>query len=448
MSEFNSYNNNHGEESAAGQNEVLYGTVQQKAPKKKGGAKIMALVLCAALLFGAGGYAIGARGASSQEAAVPVPETITEDGQELAASGAGQEDASSRGFSLDVSSLTNGRREMEVSELVKQYKDTTVLITSMKSVSNKGYGYSFGGSYFPFGSDNSQSQEVESALGSGVVVSSDGYIITNNHVVEGASSVKVTMSDNTTYDAQVVGTDEQTDIAVLKIEASGLKFAVLGDSDALEVGQTCVAIGNPLGNLTGTVTTGIISALERTITVEDQTMTLLQHDAAINEGNSGGPLFNLYGEVIGINNAKTSALGVEGIGFAIPSNTVKEVAEDLINNGYVTGRPKIGITVQTISEAQAQYYGVVAGVGVVSVESGSPAEKAGLVAGDIITQMNDQEVLTLDDLDAVKNSCKVGDTVSIEVYRNGQNVKLTLVLGEDKPESAKAYNGGWNADLG
>ena len=149
--------------------------------------------------------------------------------------------------------------------------------------------------------------------------------------------------------------------------------------------------------------------------------------------------------MIGINNAKASALGVEGIGFAIPSNTVKAVAEDLINNGYVTGRPKIGISVQTISEAQAQYYGVVAGVGVVSVETGSPAEEAGLTAGDIITAMNGQTVQTLDDLDAVKNSCKVGDSVSVEVYRNGQTVKLTLVLGEDKPEATPAaYNGGWN----
>ena len=445
MSEYD-FNNNRSESNelaSSEQNDVLYGTVQPRSPKKKGGLKIVALALCAALACGAAGYFIGNRGTTQQAAA---PAETPAQTQEAAASDPGQTESSSSGsFSL-ATSLTNstGRTELTVAELVKQYKDTTVLVTSISKATNSGYGFSFGGGYF-FGGNGGGQEQTETSLGSGVIVSADGYIITNNHVVEGASSVKVTLSDNTTYDAQVVGTDEQTDIAVLKISATGLKYATLGDSDQIEVGQTCVAIGNPLGNLTGTVTSGIISALERTITVENQTMTLLQHDAAINEGNSGGPLFNLYGEVIGINNAKTSALGVEGIGFAIPSNTVKEVAEDLINNGYVTGRPKIGISVQTISEAQAQYYGVVAGVGVVSVETGSPAEEAGLTAGDIITAMNGQTVQTLDDLDAVKNSCKVGDSVSVEVYRNGQTVKLTLVLGEDKPEATPAaYNGGWN----
>lgn len=229
-------------------------------------------------------------------------------------------------------------------------------------------------------------QYVQTGAGSGVIISEDGYLITNNHVIDGASTIQVRTSDGTTYDAVLVGTDSKTDVAVLKINASGLTPVTFGDSDNLNVGETAVAIGNPLGELGGTVTNGIISAKDRSITLDNQQMTLLQTNAAINPGNSGGGLFNSRGELIGMVVAKSSGSDVEGLGFAIPSNLVSKIAQELIANGYVTGRPAMGVTVLSIENAQtAMQYGVNSlGVYITDVESGSSAEKAGLQAGDRI----------------------------------------------------------------
>ena len=277
-------------------------------------------------------------------------------------------------------------------------------------------------------------QYVQTGAGSGVIISEDGYLITNNHVIDGASTIQVRTSDGTTYDAVLVGTDSKTDVAVLKINASGLTPVTFGDSDNLNVGETAVAIGNPLGELGGTVTNGIISAKDRSITLDNQQMTLLQTNAAINPGNSGGGLFNSRGELIGMVVAKSSGSDVEGLGFAIPSNLVSKIAQELIANGYVTGRPAMGVTVLSIENAPTamQYGGNSLGVYITDVESGSSAEKAGLQAGDRIISLNNQVVETFADLSVALDNYSVGDTVDIMVSRNGSTVTVSLTLQEKK----------------
>ncbi|MGI6193564.1 MAG: S1C family serine protease, partial [Christensenellales bacterium] len=382
---------------------------QDSRPPRKTGKILgmLSIMLCLAFVFGVAGYAIADAKNYRQPSGLS--------GQPQSNESAGNATALPKGsFSFDNPALTStATGYSSVSEIAYRNLDAVVLVTAMVPVSGYGYDFNFGFGRFPFGEDRQQYGE---SRGSGFFISADGYIVTNNHVVEGAETVSVTLNNGETLDAIVVGTDEKTDIAVLKVEGSGFTFSALGDSGALLIGEPCIAIGNPLGTLTGTVTTGVISALERTINVDGQEMDLLQHDAAINEGNSGGPLYNMKGEVIGINSAKTAALGVEGLGFAIPVNSVKKVIEDLINVGYVTGRPYIGISVQEISEAQAKYYNVAAGIGVVGVATGSPAEKAGLKYGDIITAANGKETLTLDALNDVKESLKVGDVMELKVW--------------------------------
>ena len=267
-----------------------------------------------------------------------------------------------------------------------------------------------------------------------MIISEDGYLITNNHVINGASTIQVRTSDGTTYDAVLVGTDSKTDVAVLKINASGLRPVTFGDSDNLNVGETAVAIGNPLGELGGTVTNGIISAKDRSITLDNQQMTLLQTNAAINPGNSGGGLFNSRGELIGMVVAKSSGSDVEGLGFAIPSNLVSKIAQELIANGYVTGRPALGVTVLSIENAQtAMQYGVSSlGVYITDVESGSAADKAGLQAGDRIISINNLVVESFADLSAALDNYAVGDTVEIMVSRGGSTVTVSLTLQEKK----------------
>jgi len=267
------------------------------------------------------------------------------------------------------------------------------------------------------------------ASGSGFIVSADGYIVTNNHVVEGASSVQVMVPGVTDpIDAKVVGTDTTTDVAVLKIDRTDLPYVTLGDSDALEVGELAVAIGNPFGELAGSVTVGVISALDREVTISNSTYNLLQTDASINSGNSGGPLVNSYGEVIGITNAKVS--DGEGIGFAIPINDIKTVIEDLVNNGYVTGRPVLGVGVLTVDAATAEQYGWPVGAYVREITAGGAAEKAGLAVGDIITKVDGQDITTSEEVSAIKNTHSVGDSLTLTIYRNGDTIELTIVLQE------------------
>ncbi len=279
--------------------------------------------------------------------------------------------------------------------------------------------------------------EVNQGSGSGVIISQDGYIVTNYHVIEGSTKLKVTLSTGGEYDATVVGADENSDLALIKIEESNLPYATLGDSSQVMVGDRAVAIGNPLGNeLMGTVTQGIISAVNRNVTVDNRTMTLLQTDAAINSGNSGGALINAYGQVIGINSVKMAASGVEGLGFAIPSNTVNQVISDLREYGYVRGRITIGIGGQNITSKMAQYYDMPMGFYIQEVYSGSGAEQAGLKPGDIIVKCDGQVVQDIDDINAVKQNHSVGETMEIQVVRNGQNMTFNVVLQEEKPETA------------
>ena len=281
-------------------------------------------------------------------------------------------------------------------------------------------------------------QQIQTGAGSGVIVTADGYIVTNNHVIEDSDKITVTLRDGTQYEAQLIGTDEKTDLAVLKIEASGLQPAVFGSSSDLKVGEQAIVIGNPLGQLGGTVTSGIISALDREITVDGHTMNLLQTDAAVNPGNSGGGLFNSKGELVGIINAKSSGDDVEGLGFAIPSDTVKEVADALIKNGYVPGRVSLGLSVVDISDAQtAMMYRVdTLGVYILSVEEGSNAEKAGLQAGDRIVAVGDKEVSSSSDITTALDDYSVGDQVKITITRGGKTGTATVTLAEQSHANA------------
>ena len=279
-----------------------------------------------------------------------------------------------------------------------------------------------------------------SATGSGVIISEDGYILTNNHVVNTSSNSnfyqvseanKVTVklyNDETVYEAKIIGTDETTDLAVIKIEKTGLPAAELGDSDSIKVGEFSMAIGNPLG-MESTVTAGIISAANRTITSEGKNLKVIQTDAAINSGNSGGALINSKGQVIGINTIKISGTGVEGLGFAIPINSTVDIYKQLISDGKVK-RPYIGISGREIDSKTAEQYNLVEGVYVLSVEQYSSAEKADLKKSDIITEIDGKKVTTMDELNEIKNSHKIGDTVTLKIYRDNEYKEIQITLGE------------------
>lgn len=286
-------------------------------------------------------------------------------------------------------------------------------------------------------------QYVTQGAGSGVVLSQDGYIVTNYHVIKGASNVTVTMNDGTAYPATVVGYDEANDIAVVKVNATRLTPVVLGDSDALSVGDYVLAIGNPLGTLSGTVTDGIISALQREVTIDNNSMTLLQTNAAVNPGNSGGGLFNANGELIGIVNAKSSSdssgNAIDNIGFAIPINSVKAIIDDLITKGYVSGRIVLGVSLIEVNDDRtAAYYGLTkTGVYIQSVESGSIADLGGLKAGDCVLSFNGTAVSTNKDLTNALAECKVGERAEVKVLRSGKEYSLSLMLTEYIPASAQ-----------
>lgn len=304
------------------------------------------------------------------------------------------------------------------SEIVKKTADSVVEISTESVVT---------GSF--------AQQYVQQGAGSGVIISQDGYILTNNHVINGANSVKVRLRDATEYDATIVGSDSDNDIALLKVSATGLSPATFGDSNSLAVGDYVVAIGNPLGELGGTVTDGIISALARKVTIEDTQMTLLQTNAQVNPGNSGGGLFNANGELVGIVNAKQSATEVEGIAFAIPINNVLDILSDLKEYGYVTGKVDLGIDFTDItSDETAFYYGVnQTGCYVLSVDSGSNAEKAGVTRGDLVTKVNDTDVSTSEDITTALEKAEVGDTVTFTVSRRGTSKTISFVLEEYVP---------------
>ena len=285
-----------------------------------------------------------------------------------------------------------------------------------------------------YGNLPSTGGQVEQGSGSGVIISRDGYIVTNSHVIEGATEIGIVLNSGETYSAKLVGQDTRTDLAVVKIDATDLTYAVLGTSSSLRVGDTAIAIGNPLGQeFAGTTTQGIISGLNRSVTIDNKTLNLIQTDAAINPGNSGGALVSDKGEVIGINTAKISSSQYEGIGFAIPIDDAKPIIEDLIANGYVKGRPVIGIGGRTVTERDAKAYDLKVGVYVASMTADSPAYMAGIKIGDIITECEGNKIKTVDDLNEIKNKHQVGDTITLKVYRQGKTIDIKLVLGEEAP---------------
>ena len=366
----------------------------------------VALVLAAAMGF-AGGF-VGAKfGGSGKVVIQQVAPSSTAD----SASGS---DSSITAASSSGSSLTTE----QVADLVSP---SVVVITTEQVVYSQWSWYG--------------QNQVESGAGSGVIISSDGYILTCAHVVDGASTITVTIGDKD-YTATLVGEDTTSDIAVIKIDADGLTPATVGNSDSLKVGQSVMAVGNPLGELGGTVTGGMISALNRSVTIQGSssvnTMSLIQMDASVSPGNSGGGLFNMNGELIGIVNAKSSSSDAEGLGFAIPINDAIKVAQELLENGYVTGRPYLGITYLAVEDAQtAAQLGVNAyGVYVVEVVKGGPAEKAGLQAGDRIVSVDGTEIASKDDLGTLMQKHAAGDTLSITIAREGQMQTVNVTLGE------------------
>ena len=313
--------------------------------------------------------------------------------------------------------------ELSPADLYEQNVNSTVGITiSARMNSRYGYGYTY------------------EASGSGFIISEDGYILTNYHVISGYDKVTVATYDQETYDASVIGYDESSDIAVLKIDAENLDPVSLGDSSKLRVGDTVFAIGNPLGELTFSLTKGIVSALSRNISTESgSSMSLIQTDCAINSGNSGGALFNDSGEVIGITNAKYSASGsmeaeIDNIGFAIPINSVKRIVTSIIENGYVL-KPYIGIAVSPLSAETAGVIGVKSGAVVQDVTEGAPADKAGLKVNDVITKVNDKAIKDSNDLVQVISETDPGDVVTFSVYRQGNELTLSVEIGS-KTESA------------
>lgn len=301
----------------------------------------------------------------------------------------------------------------DVSDIVEKCKDSVVEITT-ESVSS-------GNSIF--------GQYVSQGAGSGVIISKDGYIVTNNHVVSGATSLKVTTTDGTEYDASVVGKDSQTDLAVIKVDANNLQAATLGDSDILQVGDPAIAIGNPLGELGGTVTTGIISATDRQITIDDETMTLLQTDAAINPGNSGGGLFNADGNLIGIVNAKESSTGIEGLGFAIPITPAQDIITELMQNGSVTSRPALNVSLYDYtSNNQGQYSKYKDGCYIVQIVKNGAADKAGLKQNDRILSFDGEQIQSTSDVKNVLKKHKIGDTVKMVVERDSKKITVEITL--------------------
>ena len=380
-------------------NDGTYNPEYTSGPRKKGfpWGKVIALMLVAALLGGA----LGAGGVLL-----------------LAPSGSGSSSQILEGTrpssTIDVATIDTSK-QMSPAEVYAQNVASTVGITT--SVTTNYFGFT----------------TTSAASGSGFVFSNDGYILTNYHVIENSTSIKVTMYDGRSYDAELIGYDESNDIAVLKIDAENLSPVVLGDSDNLNVGDSVLAIGNPLGELTFSLTAGVVSALDREVTLSGNvTMELIQTDCAINSGNSGGALFNLYGEVIGITSAKYSSSGsgasIDNIGFAIPINSVLNIVDSIIEKGYIA-KPYIGVSVASVS-SETQSYGLPKGAAVKAVSEGSPAEKAGLQINDIVTEANGTAIESSDDLVKLVGSLYDGAELKLTVYRQGETLEITVIVGE------------------
>ena len=406
-----------------------------KKIKRRTGVRIAAAFMTMALVSAGsiGIYHYGAGTAKNQSAAV---ESAEEETSEKAAESV----FSAKNVSYITPVETNSG-ELTTEEVVEKMLPSVVGIEStftMISQNSGGSYYNFGG----FGQNQQPQASPATATGTGVVITTNGYIVTNAHVIYDteygagiAASITVIVNEEDRYDAEVIGYDTDCDLAVLKINANDLVAAEFGDSDELSLGQNVIAIGNPLGfDLMNTVTGGIVSGLNRQITINEKSMTLIQTDAAINSGNSGGPLINMKGQVIGINSSKMSAsyseASIEGIGFAIPSNEAARIVEDIMKYGYVKGKPQLGINCQNVTENISRMYNLPVGVYITAVAEGGAAEKAGLQAGDIITKINDEDVATYEELTAKKNEHKAGESIELTYVRNGEENKVKVTLDE------------------
>lgn len=334
----------------------------------------------------------------------------------------------SAGNMQNINILADTMSSHSIKGIVKSCADSVVEITIETTQSIYSYKYTAEGN------------------GSGVIISENGYILTNNHVIDGANKILVRLKNGTEYEAKLIGKDSKTDTAVIKIEATGLKFAVLGDSSSIEVGDLAVVIGNPLGELGGTVTSGIISALEREINISGKKMNLIQTDAGVNPGNSGGGLFNANGELVGIVTAKSSGIDVENLGFAIPINDIKSVVDDLVEHGYATNRAFLGVMMKDTTYSTNSPYGgygslfnmfysqMQYGAYVESVVEDSPAEKGGIKSGDIIVSVNGNVVSTAAEVTSEVTNCNVGDEIEIGIIRDNKTKTMKVTLGEYKGE--------------
>ena len=369
---------------------------QKESFFKKTGTKVAALVLCCALAGGAAGYG-GAMLARSSRSSTTLQQ-------------------SNRTVSQVSVKKVDGQTLMSAAEVYASTVNSVVSI-NCSAVSTNIFG-----------------QSVESASsGSGFIITQDGYIVTNHHVISGASSVTVTLHDGTEYPATVVGSDSDYDVAVLKVEATGLTAVTLGDSGNVNVGDSVLAIGNPLGELTFSMSQGIVSCCDRAINVDGTPFNMIQVDASINPGNSGGPLMNLYGEVVGIVSAKYSNYSnttVEGLGFAIPINDVQTIITDIMENGQVTDKPALSITAGTMTEQMAAQYQLSTkkGVFVYSVNKGGAGDNAGLQMGDVITKLGDAEITSMEELSAAKKNYKAGDTVTVTFWRGDEEKTTQLTF--------------------
>ena len=376
-------------------------------PKQKGAVKIVALCLVCALLGGLAQPIYSSLSGGNETTIYTGDRTPTQ---------------------VDTTAVDTSK-ELTTAEIYAKYVNSCVGIT-VDIVSTNIFGQTVTGA----------------AAGSGFVITEDGYILTNYHVIDGANSIKVTFEDGKEYTAIYVGGEEKNDIAVIKVDATGLTPVVIGKSSDMLVGEQVTTIGNPLGELTFSESTGIISALDRTITMSDgRQMNMIQTDCAINSGNSGGPLFNSHGEVIGIVSAKyssgssSSSASVEGLGFAIPMDDVASMVSDLVKNGYVTGKPIMGISVADVDESVTSY-GVPQGAIIRVVTPDLCGAKAGLQAGDIVTKIDDTDVTSASDLTSAISNYQPGDTVTLTIYRSGQTQTVEVTLEESTPEKTEKQN--------
>jgi len=424
------------------------GSVQEMRPVKKKnrlGWKITALALCCALLGGAAGG--GAVWAAARNAAAPA-----DAGSAPVSTEAPQvPDQQESGEDAPSAAQVSAKKDQETLTDAELYAANVDSVVSINVTGTSGINY--------FG------QSVQTASsGSGFVLTQDGYIATNYHVVKDADTVKITMYNGDTYDAKYVGGEEDFDIAVLKVEATGLQSVTLGDSTTLQVGDRVLAIGNPLGELTFSMTGGMVSCVNRTINVDGTPFNMIQTDASINPGNSGGPMFNQAGEVVGIVSAKytntSNNTTTEGLGFAIPINDVGAMIKDIMTGGYTANRAYLGATLQTLTkDTAAQYrFNITSGLFVCSTEPGSAADKAGLQLGDVIVKVDGKEIADLDDLTVLKKGYSAGDTSTFVIYRQGKNMEVSVTWGAvpaeqqqtetpDQPDQGGQYGYGSPYDL-